>query len=161
MSDEKGLTVRNPLVRFWRDFRATFILHAAAAHFNNGLLPAAVLFLILTLLTGNVHFEHTALHMIILALCIVPVTFFSGIRDWRRNFGGGRAPIFYRKVGLTGILFLLGAIAVIIRSAWPAVLFQEGVRKWLYLGCFFGTLPVVLLLGHYGGKLAHQWKMKR
>lgn len=155
------MPLKRGIPRFCKDFYNTFVLHAAAAHFNNGLLPAAVFFLLLTLFTGNMHFEHTALHMLVLALCIMPVSFFSGIRDWRKNFGGGRAPIFYRKMWLTGFLFLLGAGAAIIRSAWPAVLFLEGIRKWLYLGCLFGTLPVVLMLGHYGGKLAYQGKMKR
>lgn len=147
--------------RLCRDFYNTFVLHAASAHFNNGLLPAAVLFLFLSQLTGNVHFEHTALHMAILAFFMIPVSFFSGIRDWRKNFGGGRAPIFYRKMWLTGLLFLLTGSATAIRSVRPGVLFQGGILTWLYVGSLFGTLPVVLVLGHYGGKLAYQWKAKR
>ena len=137
------------------------MLHAAAAHFNNGLLPAAVLFMLLALFTGNVHFEHTALHMVILALFVMPVSFLSGIRDWRRNFGGGRAPVFYRKMWFTGILFILAGSAVAIRSIRPDALFRGGMLTWLYVGCLLGTLPVVLMLGHYGGKLAYGGKAKR
>lgn len=161
MSDEKGITGQNPFVRFWREFCATFVLHAVAAHFNNGLLPAAILFVLLAVFTGNSYFEHTVLHLIILALCMVPVSFFSGIRDWRMKFYGGRAPIFYRKMWLTGLLFLLVGSAAAIRLDCPRVLCQGGVFLWLYLVCLFGALPVVVLLGHYGGKLAYQGKTKR
>lgn len=147
--------------RFCKDFCNTFVLHAVAAHFNNGLLPATILFLLVALYTGNVYFEHTVLHLMILALCMVPVSFFSGVRDWRTKFHGGRAPIFYRKMWLTGLLFLLGGCAAGIRLVHPGVSFEGGVFKWLYIGCLFGTLPVVVLLGHYGGKLAFQWKTNR
>lgn len=161
MSDEKGFTVQNPLVRFWRDFRATFVLHAVATHFNNGLLPAAILFMLLAVFTGNPYFEHTVLHLIILALWMVPVSFFSGVRDWRTKFRGGRAPIFYRKIWLTGLLFFLLGSAAGIRLSSPGALTQGGVLQWLYLGCLFGALPVVVFLGHYGGKLAFQGKATR
>jgi hypothetical protein len=147
--------------RFCKDFCNTFVLHAVAAHFNNGLLPATIFFLLLALYTGNVHFEHTVLHLVILALCMVPVSFISGVRDWRTKFHGGRAPIFYRKIKLTGLLFLLGGSAAVIRLTHPGVLFEGGVFKWLYVGCLFSTLPVVVMLGHYGGKLAFQWKTNR
>lgn len=146
---------------FFRDVCNTFVLHAVAAHFNNGLLPSALLFLLLALASGDPYFEHTVLHLLILALCMVPVSFLSGVRDWRTKFRGGRAPIFYRKIWLTGLLFLLLGSAVGIRLAHPGVLFPGGVFKWLYLGCLIGTLPVVFLLGHYGGKLAFQWKGNR
>lgn len=161
MSDEKGFTVQNPLVRFWRDFRATFVLHAVAAHFSNGLLPAALFFLVLAMVSGDPCFERTVLHLVILALSMVPVSFISGVRDWRTKFRGVRAPIFYRKVWLTGLLILLLVSVAGIRLANPGVLFLEGALRWLYLGCLFGILPVVVLLGHYGGKLAFQGKSTR
>jgi hypothetical protein len=92
---------------------------------------------------------------------MVPVSFLSGVRDWRTKFHGGHAPIFYRKIRLTGLLFLLGGSAAGIRLIHPGVLFDGGVFNWLYIGCLFSTLPVVVLLGHYGGKLAFQWKGSR
>lgn len=143
---------------FFKDFRNTFVLHAVAAHFNNGLIPAAILFLMFALFSSNPYFEHTILHLIILALVMAPVSFLSGIRDWRKNFHGGRSPIFYRKMWLTGLLFLLVACATGIRLVHPGVLFNGGGFMWLYLGCLIGAFPVVVMLGHYGGKLAFRYK---
>jgi hypothetical protein len=145
-------------IKFINDFCKTFVLHAVAAHFNNGLLPSALLFLFLAIFRSDPFFERTVLHLIILALLMVPVSFFSGVRDWRTKFSGGRAPIFYRKMWLTGLLFLLSGSAVLIRLTHPGVPFQKGVFTWLYVSCLGGTLPVVILLGHYGGKLAFRWK---
>ncbi|KAF0219584.1 MAG: hypothetical protein FD174_1839 [Geobacteraceae bacterium] len=141
-----------------KDICKTFVLHAVAAHFNNGLLPTALLFLGLTLVSGDLYFERTVLHLSVIALCMVPVSFFSGVRDWRTKFHGGRAPIFYRKMWLSGILFLLVGSAAGLRLTHPGLLAEGGVFKWIYFGCLLGTLPVVVLLGHYGGKLAFQWK---
>jgi hypothetical protein len=33
-------------------------------------------------------------------------------------------------------------------------------RQWVYVGLVLAMLPVVTLLGHYGAKLAYQWKKK-
>lgn len=149
---------KNRFMRFCDDFRDTFILHAVAAHFSNGLVPVTFLFLLLNLLTGNPHFEQTAVHLLIVALAIVPVSFVSGVRDWRRNFGGGRAPVFYKKIRLSGLLFLLMGSAGAIRLLAPSVMARPGMGRWVYLGCLFLSLPIVVMLGHYGGKLAYRWK---
>ena len=153
---EKGMTAI--ATKFIDDFLKTFVLHAVAAHFNNGLIPSALLFLVLAIFWSDPFFERTVLHLIVLAISMVPVSFFSGVRDWRTKFHGGRAPIFYRKMWLTVLLFLLLGSALLIRLTHPGVPFLKGVFSWLYLGCLGGTLPVVILLGHYGGKLAYRWK---
>lgn len=148
----------NRFIRFCNDFRETFVLHAVAAHFSNGLVPVALLFLLLFVLTGNPHFEHTVVHLLFVALVMVPVSFVSGVRDWRRNFNGGRAPIFYKKIKLSGLLFFLLGSAGTIRLFAPSVMVRQGMVRWVYLGCLFLSLPIVVILGHYGGKLAYRWK---
>lgn len=133
----------------------TFIFHAVASHFVNGLIPVAVLFMLLTLVTADPYFEHTVIHLICVASITIPISFLSGIRDWSVKFHGGRAPIFYRKIMLSIILALLCAAVIAIRLVWPAPLAAGGGIAWLYGGCLFMTLPVVVILGHFGGKLAH------
>ncbi|MBT1074252.1 hypothetical protein KJB29_03090 [Geobacter grbiciae] len=145
-------------MRFFNDFGETFVLHAVAAHFNNGLIPVALFFLFISILTGNPYFEHTVLHLLIVAIVMVPVSFLSGLRDWRRNFGGGRAPVFYWKIKLSGLLFILQGSAAATRLADPSVMERQGIGLWVYLGTLFLSLPIVVLLGHYGGKLAYRRK---
>jgi uncharacterized membrane protein len=145
---------------FARDVRKTFIFHAMASHFVNGPIPVAVLFMVLTLFTADLYFGHTVIHLICVASLMIPVSVISGIRDWRIRFQGGRAPIFYHKIKLSIILALLCVSVISIRLVWPSPLAADGGIAWLYGGCIFMMLPIVFLLGHFGGKLAYAVRQK-
>lgn len=138
------------------EMKKTFLFHAIAAHFSNGLIPVAVLYLLLTLSTGSIYFEHTVEHLIVIVLMAVPVSFFSGVHDWKKKYRGAKAPVFVKKIRLSALLFLLCASAVAIRLTIPEVMTGQGIEHWLYLALLFSMLPVVTLLGHYGGKLSSQ-----
>jgi len=140
---------------FLKKIFKTFIFHAVASHFINGLVPVAVFFMMLTLITANPYFEHTVIHLICISAMTIPFSFLSGIRDWRTKFHGGRAPIFYRKIKLSIILAVLCSAVISIRLAVPDPLAAGGVMGLLYGGCIILALPIVALLGHLGGKLAY------
>lgn len=142
--------------RLFREMKKTFLFHAIAAHFSNGLIPVGVLYLLLTLLTGNSYFEHTVEHLIVIVILAIPVSFFSGIHDWKKKYRAANAPIFIKKIRLSFLLFLLCVSAVVLRLTTPDVMSRQGVEHWLYLVLLFSMLPVVTLLGHYGGKLSAQ-----
>jgi uncharacterized membrane protein len=150
------------LKSFLNDMYTTFILHAVISHFINGLLPVSVLFLALSLVTGDTYFEHTVLHLVVISSCTIPIAFISGIRDWRIKFHGERAPIFYKKIALSILLLLLSLLAVSLRIIYPDILAGNGGLKWLYLGGLVSMMPIVVLIGHFGGKLAYMARqMKR
>ncbi len=134
--------------------KETFFLHPVAAHFSNGLIPVAVLYLLLTLPAGNPFFERTVEHLIIIVVLAVPVSFFSGLHDWTKNYKRAKTPIFLNKIRLSIVLFLLVASAVVIRLTVPEVMYHNDWLHWVYIALLFAMLPVVTLLGHYGGKLA-------
>ena len=142
-----------------KEMRETFFLHPIAAHFSNGLIPVAVLYLMLTLPEGDQFFEHTVEHLIIIVLFAIPVSFFSGIHDWKINYKQAKTPIFINKIRLSVLLFVLVAMTVAIRLSVPEVMYQNDWLHWVYIALLFSTLPVVTLLGHYGGKLAGAAKM--
>ncbi len=139
----------------FKEMKKTFMLHAIAAHFSNGLIPVAVLYLLLAIPGGNVFFEHTVKHIIIITLLAIPVSFASGIHDWKTKYRGAKAPVFMKKIRLSIILFVL-CFAGGLRLALPDVMAEAGILRWLYIGILLSMLPVVTLLGHYGGKLASQ-----
>ena len=145
---------------FSREMLKTFIFHAVVSHFVNGLVPVAVFFMLLTLITANPYFEHTVIHLICISAMALPASFLSGIRDWRIKFHGSRAPIFYRKIKLSIILAVLCVAVISIRLAVPNPLAAgEGIGL-LYGSCIFMTLPVVVFLGHFGGKLAYASRLE-
>lgn len=141
-----------------KEIKKSFLFHAVAAHFSNGLIPVAVLYLMLAIPTGNIYFEHTVEHLIVIVLMAVPVSFFSGIYDWKTKYRAAKAPIFIKKIRLSGLLFVLCASAVGIRLGIPEVMISRGTEHWLYLFILFSMLPVVTMLGYYGGKLSSQPK---
>lgn len=156
----KFIPIEQEKVNLLHDMVETFVLHPVAAHFPNGLIPTAVLFLLLTLLSGDVITEHVVIYLLGVVLAVIPVSMASGVYDWRTRFHGERAMIFYKKIGLAVTLLLLVLSAVRLRHAHPALLAEGGARKGVYVGLVLAMLPVVTLLGHYGAKLAYQWKKK-
>lgn len=135
---------------------ATFKLHPVAAHFPGGLLPTAALFLLLGLVLGSSALETAALWLVMTATAVVPVSLGSGIHDWLKHFGGRRAPIFFKKLGLALTLLTLGLAAIALRHGHPELLTTGGAQRWLYFLCLAGMLGCMVLLGHYGAILAAQ-----
>lgn len=143
---------------FFADMWKVFLLHGVAAHVNSGLIPVAGFMLLLAFVTGDVFLDRTVLHLLLIAACMIPVSFVSGVRDWRLKFRGARVPIFSRKIWLTGMLFALVSAAVITRLVRPELIREWGPASWIYAGCVLGAVPVVVLLGHYGAKLTYARK---
>jgi rubredoxin len=141
-----------------RDMADTFVLHAVAAHFPNGLLPTAAAFLILFLVTGQPQLESAAFSLVVVTVLVAPVSIASGIFDWRTKFAGIPAKIFYKKICLAVTLLLCGVSALWLRWGDPRLLARAGGGGALYLGLFATMLVCVVLLGHYGGKLVFKWK---
>ena len=135
---------------------ATFKLHPVAAHFPNGLVPTAALFLTLYAVVGNPGLEVTAYWLIVTATAVVPISLGSGVYDWQKQFGGRRAPIFFKKIGLAVALLMLGLVTASLRYGYPDLLATTGWPRGLFLLCLLAMLGCVMLLGHYGAILAAQ-----
>lgn len=144
------------------DLYRTLVLHAVAAHFPNGLLPAALLFLALSFfVTATPCLEPAAFYMTALVVACLPLSLISGIRDWRTRYGGVKAPIFYKKIALGSSLLVLGTVAIWLRATDPALMSDGGPLLFLYLGLLGAMMACAVLLGHYGAKLVFQWPRDR
>lgn len=137
-----------------REIITTFKLHPVAAHFPAGLLPTAALFLTISVATGHAGLATAAYWLILVATAVVPVSIASGLRDWRRAFGGRGAPIISKKISLAVALFLFGLAAIALRHGDPGLPAAGGWQGWLYLVVAGGMVGCVMLLGHYGTILA-------
>ncbi|HHE31204.1 MAG TPA: hypothetical protein ENL07_00825 [Chlorobaculum parvum] len=150
-----------PLAKFLKEMKQSFSLHPIAAHFSNGLIPVAVLYLLLTLYDGSLFFEHTVVHLLLVTLLAVPFSFYSGIRDWKTKYKGAKAPVFQKKIRLSIVLLVAGVLAAAIRLAVPEVMQTGGPLAWLYVVSLLVMLPTVVLLGHHGGKLSAGQRSER
>ncbi|NTW53125.1 MAG: hypothetical protein HGB22_11155 [Chlorobiaceae bacterium] len=143
-----------PLAKLIEEMKKTVMPHAIAAHFSNGLIPVAVLYLLLAFPTRDPFFERTVEHLLVIVCLAIPVSFLSGIRDWKTKYKGAKAPVFTTKIRLSILLFALCLIAVSIRLSVSDVMSGSGILFWIYSVDLLSMLPVVVFLGHYGGKLS-------
>ncbi len=147
-------------LRFLQDLWDTFLLHAVVAHLPNGALPAAALFLFLALATGEEGLERAALYLLVLVIATVPLSAASGVRDWKRRYGGRRVPVFPRKIALSAALFALLLAALALRLSEPDLFVRGGQMFWAYTALVFSSMGPAILLGHYGGKLVFHWRKR-
>lgn len=85
-------------------------------------------------------------------LLAIPVTFVSGAYDWKTRFSGRRTRIFDHKL-VFGVIFMTLAMGLlVVRVVWPAVMYDAGAGKWLYLFSLYSATAIAAYLGHLGSK---------
>lgn len=144
-----------------QQLRENFVAHAVFAHFPVALTSTSFLFLMLFLFRGNEALEFSIFALLLVVGVSAPLTFVSGLRDWKKHYQGKRAAIFIKKVWLGRCLLLLLAVALFWRWQVPAVLTDGGLSAGVFLLLHLLMLGCVTLLGHYGGILVFGDREKR
>lgn len=145
--------LRSQVLGFLSEMKASFVPHAVAAHFPNGLLPTCFLFLLLTIISGNGSFESTTFYLLLVTFVSLPVTTATGLLAWRKKYAGEMTPLFRKKIILATLLFVFGIITAGWRWSSPEVLSSGGFSACAYSVLILIMLGCVTLLGHYGGLL--------
>jgi PAS domain S-box-containing protein len=135
---------------------AAFKIHPVLAHFPNGLIPTAAIFLLASILTGQPRLENVVFWLVLTSVAVVPFSLATGIHDWHKHFGKHLAPVFYKKLGLALTLFVLGLAATGLRYENQDLLKVDDWYGWLYVLSMLGMLCCVGLLGHFGTLLSAQ-----
>ncbi|WP_303722404.1 rubredoxin-like domain-containing protein [Malonomonas rubra] len=138
---------------FLEEMKIGFVPHAVGAHFPNALLPTAFLFLLIYIFGGGATFESAVFYLLLVVFLAVPVTFATGVLDWRKSFSGKLTPIFRKKIILGVALFVSVFITVAWRLLNPQVLTSGGLSACGYSLLILLMLGCVVMLGHYGGVL--------
>lgn len=128
-------------------------LHPIAVHTPNGIVPAAVIFLLLALTFNNRNLESAAFYNMVFVLLAMPVVLFSGFLEWRKHYNGIKTTMFLTKITCSTIT--LAAILVIVIWRWinPEIASPESPNHWIYFTLHLVALCAVGLAGHIGGKL--------
>lgn len=127
--------------------------HPIAVHTPNGIVPAAVLFLVLAVVMNVDGLEPAAFYNMIFVLLAMPVVLFSGFIEWQKHYNGSRTAVFMTKI-ICGIIVLVTvAVLVIWRMTNPEVAGPESPVRWAYFLLHLVALGAVGLAGNLGGKL--------
>jgi uncharacterized membrane protein len=127
--------------------------HPVSVHFTNALFPVAVLFLILHSATHQPSFAHTYFHTMLLATLSAPVSFVTGLIEWKQKYKGAKTPVFTKKARFGLALSLTGALCTLWCWMDSAIVSSSGTPFALFYLANLTCLGLALFVGHLGGKL--------
>ncbi len=128
-------------------------LHAISVHSPNGIIPVAVIFLVLNVVLKLSGLENAIYFNMIAVLLGMPPVIATGYITWQKKYGGAKTSLFKIKIAAscaaTAILFGL----VIWKTVQPEILNTPSTDRWLFLMWSLLLLATVGVAGHLGGQL--------
>ena len=125
--------------------------HPISAHFPNGVLPVAVIFLLLAVWLNLSQLSQAAFYNLVIVLFSMPLVMYSGYNEWKNKYQGKLTRLFLIKIICAIIVVITLIILVCWRIADPYV--SEASSKWIYLFVNFVMLAAAGGAGYIGGKL--------
>lgn len=127
--------------------------HPLAVHFPVAYVAATAVLLLLYLATANDLFEAVAYYVLWLGVAISPVTILLGAMTWWYNYGHKLTRPFQVKISVSAVLLVLGAIALVLRTADPGILVRQEPAGWAYLLLVVLMVLCVAVLGWVGDEI--------
>ncbi len=127
--------------------------HPITVHIPNGVLPVALVFLLLAVFFQQRAMELAAFFNLIFVLISLPVVYTTGFIAWKRKYRGARTFIFKAKWACSAIIAVLMIILVFWRILDPQVVFSGGTAGWTYISLCAVVLAVAGFAGSLGGRL--------
>jgi len=121
--------------------------HPMVVHFPIALLMASSLFVLLSLIFGNLSFETASFYLFILGAISSPFAMATGLLTWWINYRLNLNYFVKRKIQLSILLLIFEVILI------PWRISQPGASHPIYFVMMILLTPIVALLGYYGGQL--------
>jgi hypothetical protein len=131
----------------------TYHAHPISVHIPNGVLPVAVIFLVLSMLFQASGLESASFYNMIIVVLVMPKVIFSGYNDWQIRLGGNLTNLILTKMICGGTVFGLGLLLVIWRWVNPMVALPGSSHRVMYLFVHLVVLGAAVTAGFLGGKL--------
>ena len=128
-------------------------LHPIMVHTPNGVLPMALIFLLMTALLGLPVFETAAFYSFIFVLISMPAVNFTGYEVWQNRYGGAMTFTFKVKIGASIVTVALLCVLILWRAVQPEILTTASTGRWIFLLLSLILVGAVGFAGHLGGKL--------
>jgi predicted heme/steroid binding protein/uncharacterized membrane protein len=127
--------------------------HPMIVHFPIVFYFAPALFILLFLITGYRSFEITTLHCLAGGILFAPVAIGTGYFTWRLNYLARPMRPVSIKIRFSILLWGLSILAFLYRVLNPEILLSFSGSSVLYLLLVFSLVPIVTIVGWYGGIL--------
>ena len=129
-------------------------LHHISVHTPNGIIPIALIFLVLGIVFGYTPLEKASFFNLIVVFLSMPVVLFTGFIVWQMKFRGALTPIFKIKIAAAATVTVLTSILVFWRIIDANIAFAGDTGTWIYVSVGAINLVAAGIAGHIGGKLA-------
>jgi hypothetical protein len=126
--------------------------HPISVHVPNGVLPAAVLFLALSLVFSAAGLNTASFYNLCFVALSMPAVLFSGLVDWRLKYKGALTRVFKIKMACGAAALSLGLILVGWRLLAPETV-AGGLGRMIFLGLHVAMLAAAGVAGEFGGRL--------
>jgi len=127
--------------------------HPITVHIPNGVLPVAILFLVLSMLFQVSGLETASFYNMIIVVLVMPKVLFTGYNDWKHRLGGNLNNLILTKMICGATVFLLGLFLVVWRWVDPMVALSYSQSRMTYLFLHIVILGAAAIAGFLGGKL--------
>jgi uncharacterized membrane protein/rubredoxin len=128
-------------------------LHPISVHIPNGVLPVAVVFLLMSVIFGFDELGKAAFYNLLFVVLAMPVVLISGFVDWKRRYAGKLNRIFVTKMICGALVMGLSLFLVIWRILDPDVAGSASATRWSFVAVHLIALVPAVIAGFYGGKL--------
>lgn len=131
--------------------------HPISVHFPIALGMVAGLFTVIGLIAGEgtlqTFMKQAALYNLIISAIGTPPAIATGLLSWYYNYSSVWTPIYRAKTYLSICLFILTALALVLRFTVLDGTETSGTWYWVYSLVLMAHAPTVMALGYFGGKI--------
>jgi rubredoxin/uncharacterized membrane protein len=131
-----------------------FHLHPISVHTPNGVIPIALVFLVLAMVFGYEPLEKASFFNLVVVFLAMPTVLFTGFVVWQKKYRGALTSVFKIKLASAAVVAVLTSLLVFWRIIDPEIAFSGDTGSWIYLGIGAINLAAAGIAGHIGGKLA-------
>jgi predicted heme/steroid binding protein/uncharacterized membrane protein len=129
--------------------------HPMLVHFAIAYSIAIPILAIIYISTDRPSFETASYYLLVGDFVTTAVSGFSGVFSWSMTYERRMTSVFIRKAIFTVLLAVLVTACFIWRTVDPNVLTSETSFSYVYLALLIILVPIVGMLGHYGGKIVY------
>ncbi len=150
---EKGRKRSSSIFAKFVAFSLKHHIHPVMVHFPNGILPAAVVFLAISVYFNVVSLEVAAYYNFIFVLLMLPLVLLTGFIEWQKRYKGIKSAIFITKIMCSFVVLALVNVLVFWRLLDPGVAAEGSSFRLTYLGVAVIMLGFTAFAGYLGGRL--------
>ena len=125
--------------------------HPVSVHTPNGVLPAAVLLLVLAWLFSSELLAKVAAINLLIVITSLPFVIYTGVLEWKRKYNGVKTGIFKIKILAAALTSICCGISIIWYVIDPDIL--SSFKGLVFLGINVLMVAAAGVAGHIGGKL--------